>query len=72
MEEIPLEINLNIKGEIRWNTLRHLTQRDYRTQLKKVDVASARHHASQLARHLAQLVTRAVSTRTNLTKIIYI
>ena len=26
------------------------------------DVASARHHASQLVRHLAQLVTRAART----------
>ena len=29
---------------------------------KKVDVVSARHHASQLARHLVQLETRLVSS----------
>jgi len=28
-----------------------------------VDVANARHHVSQLVRHLAQLVTRAVRIR---------
>ena len=60
------------KEIVKWNTLRHLTQRDYRTQLKKVDVASARHLARVLARHLVQLETRAVSTRTNLTNYINI
>ncbi len=37
-------------------------QENYRTQLKRADVASARHHASQLARHLVQLETRLVSS----------
>ena len=30
--------------------------------VKKADAASARHHASQLARHLVQLETRLVSS----------
>lgn len=69
MVKLPLGLNI-IKGENKWNTSRHLTQRDYRTQLKKADVVSARHHASQLVRHLAQLETRVVSTRTNFTSFI--
>ena len=39
-----------------------LNTRKLQNTVKKADVASARHHASQLARHLVQLETRLVSS----------